>query len=75
MTCFYCKGTIEQGLTTYMTSIDNCYIIIKNVPCKKCTQCGEEILDGVTALKIQQIVRNVRSMLTEIAIIDFSKAA
>ncbi len=53
MTCFYCKGTIERGLTTYMTSTDNCYIIIKNVPCKKCTQCGEEILDGVTALKIE----------------------
>lgn len=44
MTCFYCKGNIESSTTTYMTDYQGCYIIIKNVPCEKCSQCGEEYL-------------------------------
>ena len=48
MTCFLCKGDVEKSTTTYMTEYNSCYIIIKNVPCTKCTQCGEEFLNGVT---------------------------
>lgn len=51
MTCFYCKGNIETSTTTYMTDYHDCYIIIKNVPCEKCTQCGEEYLSGETLEK------------------------
>lgn len=39
MTCFYCKGNVQPATTTYMTDYNGCYIIIKNVPCEKCTQC------------------------------------
>ena len=43
MMCFTCKGNVEESTTTYMTEYNNCYIIIKNVPCKKCTQCRRRI--------------------------------
>lgn len=75
MTCFLCKGNIEKTTTTYMTEYNNCFIIIKNVPCTKCTQCGEEYLNGVTLQKIETILKKVKSMLTEIAIIDYNRAA
>lgn len=75
MTCFYCKGNMKNDTTTYMTSLSNCYIIIKNVPCHKCTQCGEESIDGETALKIEKILEKLKSVFTEVAIVDFSKAA
>ena len=52
MTCFMCKGMLEKSTTTYMTECNGCYIIIKNVPCKKCTQCGEEYLNGATLKKL-----------------------
>ena len=42
MKCFLCKGDTVKSTTTYMTAYKNCYIIIKNVPCQKCSQCGEE---------------------------------
>ena len=63
MACFYCKGTIENATTTYMTDYENCYIIIKNVPCEKCSQCGEEYLSGTTLEKIERIVDRVKSAL------------
>lgn len=75
MTCFACKGNMIESTTTYMTEYNKCYIIIKNVPCKKCSQCGEEYLNGITLKKIESILEKVKSVLTEIAVIDYNKAA
>lgn len=75
MTCFTCKGDMEKSLTTYMTEYNGCFLIIKNVPCSKCTQCGEEYLNGVTLQKIESILEKFKIMLTEIAIVDYNKAA
>ncbi|MEE0738173.1 MAG: type II toxin-antitoxin system MqsA family antitoxin [Lachnospiraceae bacterium] len=75
MMCFSCKGDVREATTTYMTEYNNCYIIIKNVPCKKCTQCGEEYLNGVTLKKIETILEKLKNMLTEIAVVDYNKAA
>lgn len=66
---------MTASTTTYMTTYNNCYIIIKNVPCKKCDQCGEEYFDGITMLKIESIIEKLNSMLTEIAVVDFKSAA
>lgn len=75
MTCFYCKGNTEPSKTTYMTDYNGCYIIIKNVPCKKCTQCGEEYLSGDTLEKIEEIIQKLKGLLTEIAVVDYTQAA
>lgn len=74
MKCFLCKGDMETSTTTYMTTYKDCYIIIKNVPCQKCSQCGEEYLNGETLLKIEEILEKLKSMLTEIAVVDFKAA-
>ncbi len=54
---------------------DDCFLIIKNVPCSKCTQCGEEYLNGVTLQEIENILEKFKSMVTEIAIVDYNRAA
>lgn len=75
MTCFTCKGDVKESLTTYMTECNGCFLIIKNVPCSKCTQCGEEYLNGVTLQKIETILEKFKTMVTEITIVDYNKAA
>ena len=75
MTCSLCKGNLEKSTTTYMTSFNNCYIIIKNVPCNRCTQCGEEYINGVTMKKIESIIARLKDLLTEVAIVDYNHAA
>ena len=75
MTCFYCKGNVEPSTTTYMTDHCGCYIIIINVPCERCTQCGEEYLDGTTLERIEEIVQKLKGGLTEIAVVDYTQAA
>lgn len=75
MNCFFCKGNVINSTTTYMTSLNDCYIIIKNVPCTKCTQCGEEFLSGDVVKKIELITAKLKEMLTEVAIVDYASVA
>ena len=43
MKCSVCKnGNIIHSKTAYFANLHNRYLIIENVPCKKCTQCGLE---------------------------------
>lgn len=39
--CFYCKGDLINSITTHVVNYKNCIIIIKNVPCEECEQCGD----------------------------------
>ena len=57
-----------------MTEYNGCFINIKNVPCSKCTQCGEEYLNGVVLQKIEDILERVKNALTEIAVVDYNAA-
>ncbi len=75
MTCFYCKGEMKEGFTLYTAELKNCIVVIKNVPCSKCEQCGETVINGETALKIEKILKIFTEIATEVAIVDFSTAA
>jgi len=75
MTCFYCKGTAESSTTKHFADLDTCVVIIKSVPCHKCTQCGEVIYDVTVGERIEQIVSNLKNSLTEIAVIQYSNVA
>lgn len=72
MNCFYCKGTMEQSTTTHVTDFGNCIIVIRNVPCLKCTQCGEISYTGAIVQKIETIIDKVRDSMTEVVIINYS---
>ncbi|MBO4704654.1 MAG: type II toxin-antitoxin system MqsA family antitoxin [Spirochaetaceae bacterium] len=75
MNCFFCKGSLTDGTTTFMTEIDGCAVIIKNVPAKVCSQCGEASFSDEVAKKLEQIVDSLRTSLTEVAIADYRSAA
>ena len=75
MTCFYCKGNMKPDTTTYMEDLGNCIVIIKNVQCNKCTQCGEITYSGVTIKQIEDIVGKLKDSLTEVAIVNYPNVA
>ncbi len=66
---------LKKGFTTGVTNLGNCLIIIRNVPCYKCTQCNEVIYTGDVIKKIEEIIEHCRNMMQEISIIDYSKVA
>lgn len=41
--CVFCKEDIlTDSVTTYVATPKECIIIVKNVPCEECVQCGEK---------------------------------
>lgn len=62
---------MQDDFTNYMADLNGHFIIIKNVPCHKCTQCGEVSYSGETVSKIEEIISKLQEALTEVAIVDF----
>ena len=74
MTCFHCKGSMVESTTIHTVELKNCIVVIKNVPCFKCEQCGEVVINGEVAQRIEQIVSGFEKALTEIAVVNYSAA-
>ena len=72
MTCFSCRGHLEDKLTSFMVEVDNCTIIVKGVPSQVCKQCGEVSYTHDVALQLESIVNAVREPLIEMKIINYS---
>ena len=76
MNCLSCKyGDIKESTTTYFSKSNNCYIIIENVPCLKCDQCGDEFFIASVAEKIDDILDSLEKIASKIFIMDYTTAA
>ena len=75
MTCILCTGNMMPGITSDFTDLGSCMVIIKNVPCLKCEQCGEKAFTGATVKQIERIVDTVKDSLTEVAIVHYPSTA
>ncbi len=76
MKCMSCKyGEMKNETTTYFSKLNNCYVIIENVPCLKCIQCGEEFLIASVSEKIDNILDSIEKIASKIFILDYDKAA
>lgn len=62
--CVYCGGSLQESTMDYVEKIDNYVIVIKNVPCEKCSKI-ESILDSI---------QKISSEIT-VTVIDFSTLA
>lgn len=62
---------MKEDFSNYMVDLDGHFIIIKHVPCHKCTQCGEVSYSGEVVMRIEQIVEKLKEALTEVAIVEY----
>ena len=65
---------MHSDITTHFVQIDNCIILVKSVPCSKCSQCGEVTYSGTVAQRLEQIVAELKRSITEIAVVNYSAA-
>jgi YgiT-type zinc finger domain-containing protein len=75
MKCFFCKGVMDSGFTTHVTALETCVIIVRNVPCHKCGQCGEVSYSLDVGERIEQIVDALKNVVTEVAIVKYTDKA
>lgn len=75
MKCIMCKGELENRTVNFISDLGHCIIIVKNVPAQVCSQCGEVSYNNEIAEQLEKIVNSMRSTLTEIMVLDYSKVA
>ncbi len=76
MNCFTCgSNQMMDAVTIYIEKLENGILIIKNVPCKKCVQCGEEFFSMAIMKEIEKLGKMAENTISEVLIIDYSKAA
>ena len=74
--CILCKcDTVKAGMTTHVVNYKGCIIVIKNVPCEECEQCGEKYYTDEVAERLEQMVNLAKKMMQEISVMDYSKVA
>lgn len=73
--CFYCKGDMKPSTTTHVVNYQGCIIVIKNVPCEECSQCGEVEYSDEVMKRLDRIVNNVKELMQEVSVIDYLKTA
>ena len=73
--CFYCKGEMKPSRITHVVTYNNCVIVIKNVPCKECVQCGEVEFSDEVMQHLETIVNHVKALMQEVSVVDYSKVA
>ena len=74
MTCFFCKGEMKPSTTIHTVQLKNCVVVIKNVPCMECEQCGEESFSFEVTERLEKIVDRCKEALTEIAVVNYTAA-
>jgi len=71
-----CKGTVQDGFSTFTADMGGCVVVIKNVPSGICNQCGETSYNDEVARQLEKIVQNItKSVSTEIAVVNYSQKA
>ena len=75
MKCFFCKGDMTQQLTAYMAELENCIVVVKNVPTLVCRQCGEKAYTDEVAAVLESIVSKAKDLLTEVAVVNYPEKA
>ena len=76
MRCLCCKnGNMTESTNTYFTQINDCYVIIENVPCMKCEQWGEVYYTASVLERIDDILEKIENIASKIFIMDYKTAA
>lgn len=72
--CFYCRcKTAVPSTTTHVVNYNNCVIVVRNVPCEECEQCGEKYFSDEVMEKLEVIVNTAKQLATEVFVTDYKK--
>lgn len=69
------KILFDNGVLSRCYTMGSCLVIVRNVPCYKCTECNEVIYTADVVKHLENIVEQAKKVMQEISIIDYSKVA
>ena len=74
--CMFCKcQSVRPSLDTFLANYKGCILIVKNVPCEECEQCGAKYYPDSVMEKLEQITNEAKSRMQELTVTDYSRVA
>lgn len=71
--CPLCGGDKKEGHTTYSVDLDFGVVVVRDVPAKVCSQCGEEWIDAEVARRLEEIVNSAHHKHPQLEVLPFQK--
>ena len=72
MKCISCGAATSIGTTTDVTDLGSCLVIVRNVPCHKCSECDEVMYTADVVKNLESIATAAKMAVNEIAIVDYN---
>jgi YgiT-type zinc finger domain-containing protein len=63
---------MQQSTTTHVVTLNNCVIVVKNVPCEECEQCGEKYFSDEVMEKLEEIVSKAKDLASEVFVTNYN---
>ncbi len=60
---------------SYVVNYNGNVIIVKDVPCEECVQCGGKNFPDEVAMRLEAIVNEVKAKIQEFVVLDYNKVA
>ncbi len=75
MRCVICKsGDVKPGSTTFTVERGQMTLVLKGVPARVCSQCGEAYFDEATTQHIEDIAEKAHHTGVQVAVQDYAAA-
>jgi YgiT-type zinc finger domain-containing protein len=70
--CPLCDGKKIEGTTTYTVDLGFGVVVVRAVPAKICSQCGEEWIDASVARSLETIVVSAKAKHSLVEVVGYS---
>ena len=76
MKCLTCGRKTFESRNAEAIELDNgCLLVIRNIPCYKCTECDEILYTGDVVEQIEQIISSAKKLTQQLMVVDYTTAA
>lgn len=69
--CPFCEGNKKEGTTSYTVDLGFGVVVVRNVPAKICSQCGEEWIAASVARSLENIVLSAKAKHSLVEVVGY----
>ena len=66
MECYYCKGEMKRGSTTYTINKKGYHLLIDDVPAWICSRCREVYFEDDAVDAVQEVIKGIDTKLAKL---------
>ena len=75
MKCMKCAREAFKSTTTEAIELGFGILVVRNIPCYKCHECDEIFYTGDVVQRLEKLTEKVKTLMQELTVIDYEKAA